>query len=132
MPVIANVKEETDFAGEVSKENSEEKKITLEDNAVSFRLGQEEPGVTYMMKAAGGEYIAAEPGRTYYISDMLPEKAYAREFTIKAETAEDHSVNPDINIYFDTVKPERFKLLEVENYAPRNLSAMDKLNYKTS
>ncbi len=128
VPVTTNVLETVTF--DEGDGISLEKEITLDEAAVSLQLAQETEGINYYIKAGDGDYTLLDPDESIYVSDLMEDGAYSKNFTIKAVAAEGVSVTDDAAIFFDTIEPQQFKISDIETYAPNNLSADAKLNYK--
>lgn len=99
---------------------------------LSFRI-KAQPGIaTYKIKTSTGSYVTIEPDTTYHICDIDSSIAYTSVLDIQATALPGKDVDDaDIVFYGDMVTVDFFMYSDVENYAPQNLSADDKVNYKT-
>ena len=99
---------------------------------VSFRI-KAQPGIaTYKIKTYGGQYVTIQPDTTYHVCDIDDSRISANMFDIQATALSGKNVvDTQLVFYGDPSRDEYFLYSDVENYAPANLTADDKINYKT-
>lgn len=129
------LKEAITFTTGEIKGNVGTKSVDLDESMVAFTI-KAQPGVaSYQIQTyapADTGYITVQPDTKYYITDITEGSAFASGFNIKATAASGKNVNDaKIVMYFDTLVNESFLLTDVEDYAPANLRAENKINHKT-
>ncbi|MDY2737303.1 MAG: DUF6531 domain-containing protein, partial [Intestinibacter sp.] len=122
------------ITGEVS---NLEKHVDLGENIVSFRLIDTNSSLNlkYEVKVGNGEYQEITPTNTIYIKDLC-NNLESNNITIRVSSKDGSSFNQttilnEIGLEIDTIESEYFSISSIENYRPTNLSANDKVNYKT-
>lgn len=85
--------------------------------------------VSYKVKAEDGEWKDLEVGKTYKAAD-LQDAITLKDLTIQAIVNGDAKII-DYTLTYKVVKEQDFVVSLFEQYRPRNVSAQDKLDYKT-
>lgn len=113
--------------------NESEMIMPLLEEAVGFTLNTAETeGITWYAKAGDGEYQQITPGELTYVLNLNKQQIAASVFHIKA-AAEDPTVleNAACTMQFAVMEKETFEVSSAEGYWPENVTAQDKINYKT-
>ncbi|MFR1062552.1 polymorphic toxin-type HINT domain-containing protein [Intestinibacter bartlettii] len=117
--------------------NNLEKQVNLDENIVSFRLVDTNSSLNlkYEVKAGNGNYQEINPTDTIYIKDLCDnlelDKINIRVSNKNGESFNNSTNLNEIGLEIDTIESEYFTISSIENYRPTNLSAKDKVNYKT-
>ncbi|WP_343337956.1 hypothetical protein TPELB_33430 [Terrisporobacter petrolearius] len=135
MPLIKNYeKKNISLSDGSSSSNSIVKNIKLDDKIASFRLIDTNIAkeISYEIKIGNGEYTKINPEETYNIIDLSDEIETDSIF-IRVSGADNSDIQNlnDISLQLDYLNKEYFTISDIENYRPENLSAKDKINYKT-
>ena len=135
MPLIKNYEINNISLSDVdSSSNSIVKNIKFDDKIASFRLIDTNIAkeISYEIKVGNGEYTKINPEETYNIIDLSDEIETDSIF-IRVSAANNSDIKNlnDISLQLDYLNKEYFTISDIENYRPENLSAKDKINYKT-
>ncbi|WP_415931302.1 RHS repeat-associated core domain-containing protein [Zhenpiania hominis] len=106
---------------------SMEQTVKVDQDTVSLRLQASQPGASYEVKAEGGTYQTATPGKTIRVAELLPEAAYANTFTIRV-SLEAEAVMQPVVLELDTIEEESFTVSSLYNYLPQTGSMKHQLN----
>ena len=135
-PVYENI-----YASSENVSGQEEKvfeRIHLTKQLYSILLESEEEkeegqSIRYYAKTETGEYVEIEPGRRYPVSELSDAQS-SESIVLKAVFSGTETGSPKILSYrltYETVEEQSFQISLFEKYRPKNLSAQDKINYKT-
>ncbi|MGN1334569.1 MAG: DNRLRE domain-containing protein, partial [Anaerovoracaceae bacterium] len=119
-----------------------EQTVTLSQGAVAFTLNAPtsaslaegpESAITYYAKVGSGEYQMISPGTAVHVFSLNSQMVSADTLTVKAVSG-----SPEVLSQLDTftvslgvMDSETFRVSSAESYWPENVSAQDKINYKT-
>ncbi|WP_434799126.1 toxin C-terminal domain-containing protein [Terrisporobacter vanillatitrophus] len=135
MPLIKNYEvKNISLSDANSSSNSIVKNIKFDDKIASFRLLYTNIAkeISYEIKIGNGEYTKINPEETYNIIDLSDEIETESIFIRVSGTNNSDIQNlNDISLQLDYLNKEYFTISDIENYRPENLSAKDKINYKT-
>ena len=134
--VQSRAETEADFTGVQGSNNTWQTTVTLPYDAVSFRLNAPSQisgdDITYEVKALTGTFTEADPGDTIYVTDISGGALRAGSITLKVTMPTGSDISDiSVKITEDTIRGEKFRISEVENYRPTGLTAVDKINYRT-
>ncbi len=132
VPVISNVKESVDMTGGEIAGDSVTKELQFTDDVVSFVIDGKTPGVDYRIRTENGDFLQIQPDQEYHVSDLKEGIAYSDTFELEISVPD--GVDPyaaECDFYYSYILNEEFMISSVENYAPEEFSAVDKINYKT-
>ena len=116
-----------------SSGNSIVENIKFDDKIASFRLIDTNlsKDISYEVKIGNNEYTKVNPEETYNIIDLSDYiEVDSISIRISNNNSDIQSLN-DIYLQLDCLNKEYFTISDIENYRPENLSAKDKINYKT-
>ena len=127
---------EADFTNVQGTNNTWQTTVSLPYDAVSFRLNAPSQisgdDITYEVKALTDTFTEADPGDTIYVTDISGGALKAGSITLKVTMPTGSDISDiSIRITEDTIRGEKFKISEAENYRPTGLTAVDKINYRT-
>ncbi|WP_343346252.1 DNRLRE domain-containing protein [Terrisporobacter petrolearius] len=135
MPLIKNYEmRNISLSDANSSSNSIVKNIKFGDKIASFRLIDTNIAkkISYEIKIGNGEYTKINPEETYNLIDLSDEIETDSIFIRVSGTNNSDIQNlNDISLQLDCLNKEYFTISDIENYRPENLSAKDKINYKT-
>ncbi|WP_419725664.1 polymorphic toxin-type HINT domain-containing protein [Terrisporobacter petrolearius] len=135
MPLIKNYEmKNISLSDANSSSNCIVKNIKFGDKIASFRLIDTNIAkkISYEIKIGNGEYTKINPEETYNLIDLSDEIETDSIFIRVSGTNNSDIQNlNDISLQLDCLNKEYFTISDIENYRPENLSAKDKINYKT-
>ena len=132
VPVISNVKETVSMSDGTVSENTVAKEIQTEDDVISFTIDGNIDEATYRIKAGNGEFNQIQPNQEYFVTELNEGIAYTDCFQLQITVPEGTDpTTATCDICYSYILNEEFMISEVENYAPTEFSAVDKVNYKT-
>ncbi len=132
VPLISNVSHTVDMSTGTVSGNVGTKSVSYNDDIVSFKLNGSISGATYRVKVTNGSYVQIQPDTRYYVSDLKSGSAYTNGLTF--EVTVPSGVAPSsakVYLAYDYIETEQFMISDIEKYAPADLAAKDKINYKT-
>ncbi|MEG2364415.1 MAG: DUF6531 domain-containing protein [Terrisporobacter sp.] len=135
MPLVKNYEiEKINLSNENITSGAIVKDIKLPGKIVSFRLidSNSSKNIKYEVKIGDGDYKEIKSEDTYDII-TLSNQVESDKITIRVTGPSQLDIQDlnDIDLQLDCLEKEYFSISTIEEYRAKNLSATDKINYKT-
>lgn len=130
--IYANASSMTYYLPAADETGTYEMIVPFPAEAVGFELQAETEGVTWSVKTENGQYTQITPNTLTYFLQLDEGQISPSTLTIRAEATEGTELeNASFTLNLAVMDAETFEVSAAESYWPENITAQDKINYKT-